>query len=168
MSDNESQHSAEAPKVKKVKEKKPRSAAQMENMKKAMAALKAKRDQRDLDEIEARKIKETDVAKAKEQLALAKKAEKAAKAQDRKKAMPPALEYMTKTHFQAEMSAFKEAIIAALPKEIYRNVETIVEKPVEKITVVPKHTVREVTKPVIVEKVLTGSALLDRIYNLQK
>ena len=159
MSDNESQ--APKPKVKK-----PRSQAQMDNMKKAMAALKAKREQRDLDEIEARKIKEVDIATAKEQLRLAKQAEKDAKRVERKKTMPPALEYMTKTHFQAEMNAFKEAIIQALPKEVYREVEKIVEKPVEKITVVPKHTVREVPKPV--PQVLTGSALLDRIYNLQK
>ena len=162
MSDNESQHSAEAPKVKKVKEKKPRSAAQMENMKKAMAALKAKREQRDMDEIEARKIKETDVAKAKEQLKLAKQAERDAKRVERKKTMPPAMEYMTKTHFQSEMNAFKEAIIQALPKEVYREVEKIVEKPVEKITVVNKHTVREVPKPF--PQVLSGSALLDKIY----
>ena len=162
MSDNESQHSAEAPKVKKVKEKKPRSAAQMENMKKAMAALKAKRDQRDKDEIEARKIKETDIATAKEQLRLAKQAEKDAKRVERKKTLPPVLGYMTKTDFESQMSAFKEAIIAALPKEVYREVEKIVEKPVEKITVVPKTIVRE--KPVPVPQVLSGSALLDKIY----
>lgn len=162
MSDNESQHSAEAPKVKKVKEKKPRSAAQMENMKKAMAALKAKRDQRDKDEIEARKIKETDIATAKEQLRLAKQAEKDAKRVERKKTLPPVLGYMTKTDFESQMSAFKEAIIAALPKEVFREVEKVVEKPVEKLVVVPKHTVRE--KAVPVPQVLSGSALLDKIY----
>jgi len=162
MSDNESQHSAEAPEEVKKKVKKPRSAAQMENMKKAMAALKAKRDQRDKDQIEARKIKETDIATAKEQLRLAKQAEKDAKRVERKKTLPPALEYMTKTHFQAEMNAFKEAIIQALPKEVYREVEKIVEKPVEKLVVVPKTVVRE--KAVPVPQVLSGSALLDKIY----
>ena len=159
MSDNESQESPKAP---KPKVKKPRSQAQMDNMKKAMAALKAKREQRDLDEIEARKIKEVDIATAKEQLRLAKQAEKDAKRVERKKTLPPAMEYMTKTHFQAEMNAFKEAIIQALPKEVYREVEKIVEKPVEKLVVVPKHTVRE--KPVPVPQVLSGSALLDKIY----
>jgi len=162
MSDNESQHSDEPVKEVKKKEKKPRSAAQMENMKKAMAALKAKRDQRDKDQIEARKIKETDIATAKEQLRLAKQAEKDAKRVERKKTLPPALEYMTKTHFQAEMNAFKDAIIQALPKEVFREVVKEVEKPVEKIVVVPKHTVRE--KAVPVPQLLTGSALLDKLY----
>jgi len=162
MSDSESQHSEKPVNEVKKKEKKPRSAAQMAAMKKAMDALKAKRDQRDKDEIEARKIKETDIATAKEQLRLAKQAEKDAKRVERKKTMPPALEYMTKTHFQAEMNAFKEAIIQALPKEVYREVEKIVEKPVEKLVVVPKHTVRE--KAVPVPQVLSGSALLDKIY----
>jgi hypothetical protein len=158
MSDNESQDAAPVP----VKEKKPRSAKQMENMKKAMAALKAKREQREKDEIEARKIKEVDVEKAKEQLKLAKEAERQAKRVERKKTNPPALEYMTKTHFVNEMQAFKDAIIQALPKEVYREVEKIVEKPVEKITVVPKTVVRE--KAVPVQQVITGSALLDKIY----
>ena len=162
MSDNESQESVEAPKIKKVKEKKPRSQAQMENMKKAMAALKAKREQRDKDEIEARKIKETDIATAKEQLRLAKQAEKDAKRVERKKTLPPAMEYMTKTHFQNEMNAFKDAIIQALPKEVFRDVERIVEKPVEKLVVVPKTIVRE--KAVPVPQLLTGSALLDKLY----
>jgi hypothetical protein len=162
MSDNESQQSVEAPKIKKVKEKKPRSQAQMDNMKKAMAALKAKREQRDKDEIEARKIKETDIATAKEQLRLAKQAEKDAKRVERKKTLPPAMEYMTKTHFQNEMNAFKDAIIQALPKEVFRDVERIVEKPVEKLVVVPKTIVRE--KAVPVPQLLTGSALLDKLY----
>ena len=158
MSDNESQDAAPVP----VKEKKPRSAAQMENMKKAMAALKAKREQREKDEMEVRKIKEVDVEKAKEQLRLAKKEERAAKAVDRKKTNPPALEYMTKTHFVNEMQAFKDAIIQALPKEVYREVEKVVEKPVEKLVVVPKNVIREVPKPF--PQVLSGSALLDKIY----
>lgn len=162
MSDSESQHSDKPVKEVKKKEKKPRSAAQMAAMKKAMAALKAKRDQRDNDQIAARKIKETDIATAKEQLRLAKQSEKDAKRVERKKTLPPALEYMTKTHFQAEMNAFKDAIIQALPKEVFREVEKIVEKPVEKIVVVPKHTVRE--KAVPVPQLLTGSALLDKLY----
>jgi len=162
MSDSESQHSDEPVKEVKKKEKKPRSAAQMAAMKKAMDALKAKREQRDKDQIEARKIKETDIATAKEQLRLAKQAEKDAKRVERKKTLPPALEYMTKTHFQAEMNAFKDAIIQALPKEVYREVVKEVEKPVEKIVVVPKHTVRE--KAVPVPQLLTGSALLDKLY----
>jgi len=158
MSDSESNE--EVKPVAKVK--KPRTEKQMEAMKKAMAALKAKREQRDLDQIQARKIKAQDVEEAKEQLRLAKKEEKAARALDRKKTMPPALGYMTKTDFEAKMTAFQEAIIQALPKEVYREVEKIVEKPVEKVTVVPKTIVRE--KAVPVPQVLSGSDLLNKIY----
>lgn len=164
MSDSETEKPIAVPEVKTKEKKKrpPKTEKQMEAMAKAMAALKVKREQRDKDEIEARKIKEVDVEKAKEQLRLAKQAEKEAKRVERKKTMPPALEYMTKTHFQAEMNAFKEAIIQALPKEVFRSVETIVEKPVEKITVVPKTIVRE--KSVPVPTPISGSALLDKIY----
>ena len=158
MSDNESIEDVKP--VAKVK--KPRTEKQMENMKKAMAALKAKREQRDLDQIQARKIKAVDVEEAKEQLRLAKKEEKAARALDRKKTLPPALGYMTKSDFDSQMTAFKDAIIQALPKEVYREVEKIVEKPVEKVTVVPKTVIRE--KAVPVPQVLSGSDLLNKIY----
>ena len=166
MSDNESQASETKPEVKetvkKVPVKKPRTEKQMENMKKAMAALKVKREAAAADIARLQENKKLELDKAKEQLELAKKEDKALKKRARQAQLPPEAGYMLRGDFIKEMSSFKEAIIAALPKEVYREVEKVVEKPVEKITVVPKTVVRERAVPVPTP--ISGSALLDKIY----
>jgi len=166
MSDNESQQSETKPAVKetvkKVANKKPRTEKQMENMKKAMAALKVKREAAAQDIARLQEIKKLDMEKAKEQLDLAKKEDKALKKRARQAQLPPEAGYMLRGDFIKEMTSFKEAIIQALPKEVYREVVKEVEKPVEKITVVPKTVVRE--KAVPVPTPISGSALLDKIY----
>ena len=161
MSDSE----IEEKKTEIVKEKKkrpPKTEKQMESMRKAMAVLKAKREAaaQDIERVQANK--KLDIDKAKEQLELAKKEDKALKRRARQAQLPPEVGYMLRGDFIKEMTSFKEAIIQALPKEVFRDVERIVEKPVEKLVVVPKHTVRE--KAVPVPQVLSGSALLDKIY----
>jgi hypothetical protein len=148
--------------VKEKKKRPPKTEKQMEAMKKAMAALKVKREAAAQDIARLQEIKKLDMEKAKEQLDLAKKEDKALKKRARQAQLPPEAGYMLRGDFIKEMNSFKEAIIQALPKEVYREVVKEVEKPVEKITVVPKTVVRE--KSVPVPTPISGSALLDKIY----
>lgn len=167
MSDSETE-TVEAPiavaktVVKEKKKRPPKTEKQMAAMQKAMAVLKTKREAAAADIARLQENKKLELDKAKEQLELAKKEDKALKKRARQAQLPPEAGYMLRGDFIKEMSSFKEAIIAALPKEVYREVEKVVEKPVEKITVVPKTVVRERAVPIPTP--ISGSALLDKIY----
>lgn len=158
MSDSESEVSIQEappvePKVRKPPVKKERTPAQKEATAKALAILKERR------EAKAREEKER-IEKASEAERQRILADKYEKRKQQKKSLPPAPSYLT----VADMEKFRDEILGALPKEVYKAVEipkvkkVPVEKPVEiratSTAVAPKE--REVVQ-------LTGSALLDAI-----
>ena len=131
--------------------KKERTPAQKEATQRALAILKERR--------EAKKKEEEDRLKtANEQQRQRILAEKYEKKKQQKKALPPAPQYVT----LADMQTFKNEILGALPKEVYKAVE--VEKKVVKVKEEPKPVEKAITKPVPVPEPtkLTGHALLDR------
>lgn len=133
--------------------KKERTPAQKEATAKALAILKERR------EAKAKEDKERleKASEAEKQRMLADKYEK--QKQQRKK-LPPAPQYITLT----DMEKFKNDILGALPKEVYKAVE-VAPKVRKEPTPAPVVAVVPVEKPKIVEKPvkLTGSQLLDEL-----
>ena len=153
------------PAVKPPKVKKPLTEAQKANLHKGMEALKAKRLQlqKEKEEREAKKAKGEPVA---EPVKIPKKEvkilepvqvieppppkvrkERADKGKPRGAIKPP-------TITRQEFETLQQRIVEALPKE--KVVEKVVEKPVEKV----------IEKVVVTEKKVSGSEMLNRIFNL--
>lgn len=139
------------------KEKKARTEAQKAASKKMMEALAAKRKQQAEDE-EADMKAATELDKQ-EKMKIHYEIAK----MKRSKKLPPIPQYVT----TAQIELMERRIMAALPKEVYREVPLkVIEKekpvPVDVIHTVHKETIRE--KPTIVEKKVTGNELLDKIF----
>ena len=153
MSDTE-----EAPpmpvKVKKERTEKQKAAAQ-----RMMEGLKEKRRQQaedaERDFVAARELDKQERQKHEYEVYKQK--------QHKSKKLPPVPNYVT----TAQLELMERRLLAALPKEVYREIPLkteIVEKvvPVDVIHTVTKETIRE--KPTIVEKRMTGNELLDKIF----
>ena len=142
------------------KEKKPRTEKQKEAAKKMMEALAAKRKQQaEQEEADVRAATELDKQeKMKLQYEVAKNIKKISS-----KKLPPIPNYVT----TAQLEMMERRLMAALPKEVYRDVprEVVVKEkivPIDRINVVEKETIRE--KPVIQQKQVSGNELLDKIF----
>lgn len=163
MSDSETEAKVDIP-VKPEKVKKPLSEAQKANLNKGMEALKAKRLalQKEKEEREAKKAKGEVVA---EPVKLPKKEVKVLEPVKVIEPPPPKVRKQrsdigTKrgavkppTITRAEFEALQQKIVEALPKE--KVIEKVVEKPVERV----------VEK--VVEKKVTGSEMLNKVFNLR-
>lgn len=150
-------------KVRRKREKKPATPAQKEAITKALSALKTKREA-------LRKQQEEEEANITEEQRQIKLKEKYEKAKQQKKKLPPAPSYITTEEFRS----FKDEILRAMPKEVYKAVEIERKEPV----VSKKHVVEE-PKVVLpppqpisvmppVQKVLTGHDLLDKVFGFTK
>ncbi len=140
--------------VKTKKPKKPATPAQKEAITKALTALKLKREA-------LKKQNEEEVAIADESQKQTLLKERYEKAKTQKKKLPPAPSYVT----TADLDRFKNEIIGALPKEVYKAVEVpVVEKPIPKQVTFEKpiEPPTEMVKPVV--KSLTGHELLDKLF----
>lgn len=128
--------------------KKERTPAQKEATQKALAILKERR------EAKAREEKER-LEKASEEQRQRILAERYEKKKQQRRKLPPAPSYVT----VADMEKFKNDILGALPKEVYKAVE------VPKIKKIVEPAPQPVVKETIVERPvkLTGSELLDAI-----
>ena len=142
------------------KEKKPRTDKQKEAAKKMMDALAAKRKQQaEQEEADVKAATELDKQeKMKLQYEIAKNIKKISS-----KKLPPVPNYVT----TAQLEMMERRLLAALPKEIYRDVprEIVVKEkivPVDRINVVEKETIRE--KPIVQQKQISGNQLLDSIF----
>lgn len=151
-------------KIRRKREKKPATPAQKEAITKALSALKAKREA-------LRKQQEEEEANTTEEQRQIKLKEKYEKAKQQKKKLPPAPSYITTEEFRS----FKDEILRAMPKEVYKAVE--IERVEKKEP--PKKQVVEESKPVVsapppvsimppVQKVLTGHDLLDKVFGFTK
>lgn len=139
------------------KDRKPRSEAQKAASKRMMEALAMKRKQaaeaEEADMIAATEYDKQEKLKLHYEIAKMKKSKK----------LPPIPQYVT----TAQIELMERRIMAALPKEVYREVPLkVVEKtvpvPVDVIHTVHKETIRE--KPTVVEKKVSGNELLDKIF----
>ena len=141
----------------KKKDKKPRTEAQKQALAKGLAVMRERREalKKKEEEEEAQMDEEAKSAKLKAQYE---------KKYIAKRKLPP-VEYVS----IADFDRFQKNLFSALEnKQVYREVEKIVEKPVpvqvpvayEKET----RTVQQVAVPVPVKEVLSGNALLDRIF----
>ena len=139
------------------KEKKPRSEAQKAAAKNMLAKLAEKRKQQAEDE--ERDMKAATELDKQEKLKLQYEIAK----MKRSKKLPPIPAYVT----TAQLELMERRIMAALPREVYRDVpqEIVVKEklvPVDRINVVEKEVVRE--RPVIQQKQISGNQLLDSIF----
>ena len=132
--------------------KKERTPAQKEATAKALSILKERREAK-------KKEDEERMAKASEQERQRILAQKYEQKKRNKEKLPPAPSYVT----LADMQNFKNEILSALPKEVYKAVE--VEK-VVKVKEEPKPVEKPILKPAPVSQPekLTGHALLDRMF----
>ena len=139
------------------KEKKPRTDKQKEASKKMLEALAAKRkmmaEQEEADMKAATEMDKQEKMKIQYEIAKMKRSKK----------LPPIPQYVT----TAQLELMERRLMAALPREVYREVPLkteVVEKivPVDRISVVEKETIRE--KPVIQQKQISGNDLLDKIF----
>ena len=144
--------------VAEPKAKRKQTEKQKEATKRMLSALAAKRKA-------AAEDYERDLAAASEYEKQEKMKEKYEKSKAVKKSrqLPPVPSYVT----TAQLELMERRLMAALPKEVYREIPLkteIVEKivPVDVIHTVHKETIRE--KPTVVEKKLTGNQLLDSIF----
>lgn len=132
------------------KVKKPRSEAQLAAFQKGLEALKLKREairlekEKMTEQQKAEKIEET------HQKYLKTRYEKRSK-------LPPVPEYVSKN----DLEIFKKDLFEMVTKNTPRTVYQEVKVPVEKITPV---VVEVQSKPITVEKILSGSSLLDKIF----
>ena len=150
---NDTSSTSEKPK----KEKKPRTEKQKEAAKKMLEALAAKRKQ--AAEQEERDMKEAMEYDKQEKMKIHYEKAKA----NRSRKLPPIPNYVT----TSELLLMERRLMAALPREVYREIPLkteVIEKivPVDRISVVEKETIRE--KPVIQQKQVSGNELLDKIF----
>ena len=135
-------------KVKTNPPKKPRSEKQIAQSMKMLAALKERREShKKAQEEEATTTAPVEV-------------EHEAPKPRKKVVLPPAPEYITKTHLEK----FKSELLAGIPQPgervVEKPVERIVEKPVDRIVERPVERIVEREKVVH----LSGNALLDKIF----
>jgi hypothetical protein len=139
----------------KIPKKRQQTEKQKENFQKAMAALKAKREsQKKAQEEEAEMLK----AEGDEIKIQAKKREQLEKAKLGRRKLPPPSERPTYVT-AAELQKFKlEMLDIVKPVKVVKEKEVEVEKIVEKPIVVEKVIEKPTTK------ILSGNALLDKIF----
>ena len=152
-------------KVRRKREKKPATPAQKAAITKALDALKVKREA-------LRKQQEEEEANFTEEQKQIKLKEKYEKAKQYKKKLPPAPSYVT----VAELKNFKDEILRAMPKEVYKavEIERKVEAPkpkleqpqIEQKQVVSLPPPAPIAPPV--QKILTGHELLDKVFGFTK
>ena len=135
---------------KPVKEKKPRSEAQLAAFQKGLEALKLKREA-----IKAEKEKMTEQMKQEKQDEQHQRYLK--NRYEKKKKLPPIPEYVSKNDLEVFKKDLFDMVVKNTPRTIYQEVKV----PVEKITPV---VVEVPSKPTTVEKLLSGSSLLDKIF----
>lgn len=125
--------------------KKPRTAKQIEQTAKMLSTLKERRESH---------------KKAQEEESTAEVVVEKDPPKPRAKKLPPAPEYITKSHLEK----FKSELLSSMPipgeRVVEKEVERVVEKPVDRIVERPVEKVVEREK--IVQ--LSGNALLDKIF----
>ena len=135
---------------KPVKEKKPRSEAQLAAFQKGLEALKLKREA-----IKAEKEKMTEQQKKEKEEEQHQRYLK--NRYEKKSKLPPIPEYVSKNDLEVFKKDLFDMVVKNTPRTVYQEVKV----PVEKITPV---VVEVPSKPQTVEKLLSGSSLLDKIF----
>lgn len=139
-------------KLKSTAPKKPRTEKQVAQTAKMLASLKEKREYH-------KKVQEEEATATATAVASVDVEHEPPKPK-KKSVMPPAPEYITKTHLEK----FKSELLAGIPQPgervVEKPIERIVEKPVDRIVERPVEKIVEREKVVH----LSGNALLDKIF----